>query len=421
MLSRIEEDYLATTDFPYSDKNPLHFHLNEKPVKLKRSELDLYRANYLNFIFASDARGNSRISPERLMERNRPTHPADLMSIRTWDTVHLEPQAPNNKPPVDSLYDQQRNLGTFQRSVDYRSVVQICSSIISKKTKGVCWTQLIGFISSALMENPKQELRFFRMCESMAPNIQDLPHLLHMLDEIKILADRRDLSTCTLLQLNKFKERNLMDSFCRRAHLVPELTKRLRTGPPIASRELERMKVSDHLPTLVPIGEGNFDEARKGTGDKPGRAGRHFSERALERQAKLNNKATDVIDLMKSKKWSPACLVATAQLKKNPNDAEMYINRAMCLINLEKYSDAVIDCTRALAIKRSDKALRLRAGIWMMLGDKLMAQADMDAMEDQSLAGGALARMIDEVVLEREIGDELMTLARARKAGNSEV
>ena len=399
MLTRLEEDYLGVADFPYTDKQPIHFGLVSDPVQLKKSELEQAQLRYQKLLCPEP------ISVGRIMQRIVPKIPADLTGIRTWESMNFEPHFETG-PGGAGARDIERIIGAAQRAQDYRTVVRFCSAILYKQSKYLCWTHIIGYISGVITEVPQPELFFSCLCKAMVFNLIELPHLFHFLDELRIVSETGDCESCTLLKLNKFSDRAIINAFYKHAHIIPELTTRPQTSTALSTNEVSRLKApGTNVPPLVPVGEG----------EKEGGGSRHFSDRAFERQAKLKNKETDVIDMMKSRKWVPACTLATAHLRKNPNDADMYLNRAMCLVNIEKYSDAILDCTRALNVQKSDRALRLRAGIWLMLGDKLMAQEDLDAMEDKSLSGPELGRLLREAECSSRLADDVAALSKSRK------
>jgi Flp pilus assembly protein TadD len=89
--------------------------------------------------------------------------------------------------------------------------------------------------------------------------------------------------------------------------------------------------------------------------------------------------------LIQAERWSEAIMAATEVISRDPKDAEMYLHRAFALHQVGKLADAIADCTESLDIRKSDKARRLRAGLWLLLGERDIAQQDMDEMEDKRL------------------------------------
>lgn len=220
------------------------------------------------------------------------------------------------------------------------------------------------------------------------------------MNEVKLLSITQNFSTCILCHLNLINLTNIGDVISRRARLIPELCVRSDVTS-VHCREPIRWTDAD-LPYLEPIGEGerpsSYEDLRAMSAMdrhyKP--IGRPKSTLRVRRHAKVAKETNDITELIKNQKWFQASLVATEHLSRNPNDSEMYINRALCLIKLDKYTDAVLDATKSLAIKRTDLALRIRAAAWIALGDVEMAQEDVMEMEDPKMNGCDLRKMVQE-------------------------
>ena len=75
--------------------------------------------------------------------------------------------------------------------------------------------------------------------------------------------------------------------------------------------------------------------------------------------------------------------MTTDFINKNPDDSEMYLHRAFALFRCFKLQDAILDCTRSLKLKKTDKALQMRASFWLMLGDPEMCRIDLNQLENK--------------------------------------
>lgn len=387
MFSRLEETFLSRESS--SRKNPINFSLTMPRPKLLKSEILAKSKKYASVL------NRGCVKEEQILSRNTRTRPADLINLRNWECIGLNSKSA--KRPIEHILAEFQTIGIAQRSRDYMHILKLCDAYANRRNQMIGWKEVLGFVISIIVEQ-REEFGFYRICSKYEFNKPDLPYLLHFMNEVKLLSiTMQNFSTCVLCQLNLI---NLSDVIGRRARLIPELCVKSDVTS-VHCRELIRMNDAD-LPYLEPIGEGerpsSYEDLRAMTAmDRHHRpAGRQKTALRARRHAKVAKETNDITELIKNQKWFQASLVATEHLSRNPNDSEMYINRALCLIKLDKYADAVLDATKSLAIKTTDLALRIRAAAWIALGDLEMAQEDLLDMEDPKMNGCDLKAMVHE-------------------------
>jgi tetratricopeptide (TPR) repeat protein len=139
---------------------------------------------------------------------------------------------------------------------------------------------------------------------------------------------------------------------------------------------------AESVPLPLPLAEGSRSHFALAAAGAKGKA--RGGTKARGRVAK-GKEAGDVVLLIQEQKWESALTVATEAISKNPEDAEMYLHRAYCEMHFERYADGVLDCTRSIEIKRSEKAFRMRAACWLRLGEGHLATLDIDEAIGQGL------------------------------------
>jgi tetratricopeptide (TPR) repeat protein len=276
-----------------------------------------------------------------------------------------------------------RSVATLQRNRDFGKMVEWALD----SGQGFALPQLLGFVAAVALESDAAEFDFFRGAESSRCSGADLPHLHHLTDELHLISSQSDAGF-PLLELN-FLEPDIKPihaAFSRRDHLIPNL--RHAPPPPVAvPADCERMRAdadaaARSVPLPLPLCEGNRTHAALAAAGAKGKA--HGGAKARGRAAKAKD-AGDVVWLIQEQKWETALAVVTDAILRNPEEPEMFLHRAYCEMHFKKYADAVLDCTRSLDLKRSEKAFRMRAACWVALGQRDLAILDMDEAADQGL------------------------------------
>jgi tetratricopeptide (TPR) repeat protein len=155
------------------------------------------------------------------------------------------------------------------------------------------------------------------------------------------------------------------------------------------------------LPYLLPVGEGIHivrEEPRPGVAMARrggGRGPRGFTQ--------------DVLAMIRNARWNDALKLTSRVIERDPKDHEMYVHRAFVLYQLGQYADAVGDVTKSLDIKKTEKAKKLRAALWCLLGDREMAELDLDQTDDHSFKAAR------QKAVKAPLGPQLRAGARGAK------
>lgn len=94
--------------------------------------------------------------------------------------------------------------------------------------------------------------------------------------------------------------------------------------------------------------------------------------------ADLENTSDSVASLMRQSKYAAAAAVASSALEQNPRNNEMLFHRAMALFKMEKYEDAIADCSSLVRILSTYGVRQFRAGLWELVGQRQYADEDME-------------------------------------------
>jgi tetratricopeptide (TPR) repeat protein len=291
---------------------------------------------------------------------------------------------------LEILLQSLRAVGFYQRTGDHAQIVNYARKLLPREASAFTLPHLLGFVAAVAREINVQEFEFHALIQAANSSPIDIPHLLHFTDELQLMTIGVE-SGFPLLELNFMDVKPLMIAFSKRYHLIPEI--RLYPAPPIVlPRDYEEMRreadrAAEALPELTPVGDGNRigpDELRAYGAAVRGR-GRGTAKSRPRAPGKPQG---DVVALIQRGKHAQAYVVATEALAKAPDDWEMYIHRAFCQLLLEKYADGIIDCNRSLEIKRTEKAFRLRAALWLKLGDREMSDRDLREFQPPARATG---------------------------------
>ena len=92
----------------------------------------------------------------------------------------------------------------------------------------------------------------------------------------------------------------------------------------------------------------------------------------------LENTSDSLANLMRQSKYATAAAVASNALEQNPRNNEMLFHRAMALFKMEKYDDAIADCSSLVRILSTYGVRQFRAGLWELVGQRQYADEDME-------------------------------------------
>ena len=91
------------------------------------------------------------------------------------------------------------------------------------------------------------------------------------------------------------------------------------------------------------------------------------------------NPSEKIVAMIQKKEWLNAIQAATEYLaeSKNINYAEMLQHRAYALMKFGKYHDAINDISKAIEIEKTDMRLKMRAAMWLTIGERDLCNLDL--------------------------------------------
>jgi hypothetical protein len=357
MVTRAEHDFFVNEAAPYSRKSSLPVCLCMMPPEVSPAELEALKSSCREIFIQS--------LDNQVFPRRRPVaSPANVTEIRSWNSINV------------SAGTRLSSLGMMQRHRDPQGIFYACESL----THEFCFARILGWVTAVLNTKTEEEYNFYTRVQSSPVSVANFVMVSNFLDEIRSAIAGGGPSP--LLDLNCLEAHLLRTSFTRMGHLIPEV--RICEDPPCADCDLGRIIKSRReikIPMPIPITMGAIGEK---SGVKP-ILKQKSGVRSVDRR-----KDWDVVMLLQEKSYLRALSAASEHLSKFPEDSEMYLHRAFCLLNLEQYADAVLDCSKSLSLKKTDKALRMRSALWWKLGDFKLAKKDLKAMEDEIWAANFL-------------------------------
>jgi hypothetical protein len=354
MVTKAETDFFSNEAAPYFRKSPLPLYLCTQSPELTSPELEAIKRSYRDVL--------GRQVDKQIVARHHPTNlPATLSSIRLWNSINTGPGT------------RLSNLGSAQRRRDPKEIFHVSESLAPE----LSFARILGWLSSVLGEKSHEEYHFYTRAQSPPSLLSNFITIVNFMDEIRSGIFSGGVYWAPLLELNCIDPHELRSPFDKLCHLIPEV--RIYQEPRCINRDLERLLNSSQnvaIPMPLPITESTYHS------EDPEKSHRKSkSARSADRR-----KDPDIMDLLEEKAYFRAQAVASAHIARFPDDWEMYLHRAFCLINEERFPDAVIDCSKSLEIKKTDKGLRMRSALWWKLGDFKLAKKDLKAMEDQNWA-----------------------------------
>ncbi|KAH0794000.1 Heat shock protein sti1-like protein [Histomonas meleagridis] len=333
------------------------------------------------------------VTANQVRRRHQIRNPANLLTSQSHVSPDLfHPSCLNSEEPVTNIKDSDLLIAVGQslRSHKYDEINQICESHKSSNCLNIF--KFIGFISSIISESDEYETKFYEDISNLNMCKSEIPHYTHLLDEIHLIS-QTDYPT-PLMELILGDITDLRHVFNSGFHLIPKLTFS-ETNLPIddssSGRFLDAIsQFRNNLPPLEPIGEGIKIMLKEPLAPQsttpifPSRIRPKSNQKSRNRIIPKSKEESDVLKFIAKSNWPAAISLATEMIEKNPDDPEIYLHRAFALINCYKIQDAILDCTRSLKIKKTDKALQMRASFWLMLGDSEMCKNDLNQLESKS-------------------------------------
>ena len=314
----------------------------------------------------------------------------------------------SNGSGYQKMAEYKKLLGCYLRRGEYKNVISLMQKI-HQQLHFVGILSIYSFISAIASKDDTNEFNFFQIIEQqLTHQWNDLRHIYHLFDELQLLSSKEEYPT-PLLDISFLDVSRLKDILRFRYHIYPTFQlNALYFCAPDRSLDLTQLvgNISTKLPPLIPIGEGFFgipptdpqvlfnlsSSTNSSATSSPSfnKSSNHRSKggsgsKNRSRTPVKSKESAEVLSLISAAKWEQAVIAATDVLTKNPKDSEMYLHRAFALYHFAKMEDALNDCTTSLSIRKTDKALRMRASFWLLLGDPDLCKEDLMMMDDKSI------------------------------------
>ncbi|OHS99145.1 hypothetical protein TRFO_34505 [Tritrichomonas foetus] len=399
MKSEVEQFNKLQFPPPLKTFSPINFKLADE-----RPTLSYSQASLISFESVSYFEVGNPIS-EQIRARFKVEDPITLRDYIPQPYLETEQDIANVSYPNNS--DEQRKIiftkqvGGHLRRREYEPVVSLMAKIQSHlQYSGIL--PLYAFISAIICDDDANEFNFFQYIEeNFVQSIFDFPHYNHVLDEIFLLSKKGNYPT-PLLDISVPDVFTLKNMLQKRVHIIPSFqfhTNFFHFQDRILGITQTFNSIRTKLPPLLPVGEGfhGITNDQKPLPINFSMKNRSKNSKARSRTPVKSRESSDVLSLISKSKWSEAVALATEALSKSPNDTEMYLHRAFALYHIEKMEDALNDCTLSISIKRTDKALRMRASFWLLLGEADLCMEDLLMMDDKSLYQSVVKQNIQKM------------------------
>lgn len=225
---------------------------------------------------------------------------------------------------------------------------------------------LLGYISSVALKNSTKQLNFIREIEKSKILPGNIPHFNHLIDEIRSIHQTQESGP--LLKLFSIPQ-DFLDVFIHCSQPVPHFsTKSISTPYKSPLSILEQIKSTVIIPPLEPDIPSSLSLC-------PG----HLSS--------YQPSSKKIADLITDESYEEAISKATLLLEKSPENANLFLQRAIALTKLNRFHEAIADCSESLLhMKKNSAAFVIRASLWLLLGELELAISDMkEVVQTQTL------------------------------------
>lgn len=301
--------------------------------------------------------------------------------------------------PVTSIQYAIRLICSYLRFRNYEAAIDAALDAINKiPDSGLI--PFLGLLAAICFGSESDEMIFFEACEKSFYIDDELPQFYRLIDELIVLrslseSEVKDYHT-PLINLILPDNKDLFKALKEKVRIFPRIGYDLQKliikcrrpkNQPQSQVLNEMLKIAqqarENLPQLLPVCEGlsSIEYSQTAQSKKPKARSKSKAKQSLKIKQANGNPTDKVLALIQNKEWKAAAAVATEYLEQNPKDADMLQHRAFALINLYKTHDAIIDISKAIAIKKTDRRLRMRAAMWITLGERDLCDADLKAIE----------------------------------------
>lgn len=300
---------------------------------------------------------------------------------------------------ANSLQYSIRLICSYLRFRNYEAAIDASQTALNKVTDSGL-IPFLGLLAAICNRSEAEEMIFFEAAEKSFYLDDDLPQFYRLIDELLVLrslpeSEIKDYHS-PLINLILPDNRDLIKALKEKVHIFPRIGSDLQkllikyrrhksqTHPQSLVEMLQIVdQAKENLPQLLPVCEGlsSIENSQSNTSKKPKARAKSKVKQTLKMKQANGNPTDKVLMLIQNREWKAAAAAATEYLEQNPDDADMLQHRAFALMNLYKNHDAIIDISKAISIKKTDRRLRMRAALWITLGERDLCDADLAAVE----------------------------------------
>lgn len=363
-----------------------------KPDKSIKKEL-LYAGHNFKIFDAIGEKSDLTGNVYKLIDDN--THDDGMITIKDKDprlgiklAVSRNSVMTSYNAPDLSYIDYLRIIQCHIRNMEYNRAYDVANSGISQ-LKEPRLILFFGYILALLFKDEAQVLKIFLLISNSRFNKEDIPQLFRLLTELKLLTyDQYESARVTLFSVNFFRENlpilaDMTKEKLIRLRVIPKLfSQTSRQVYEIISDEYnsvskvydssdnadnKSLDVAKELPDLIPVSEVDLSEIQP------------RNEVDLEKDANMEY----LLKTINNRDWTTSIHIATYLLKKSPENDEILQHRAYALMKYGRYFDAIRDITKAIEANKTVIRLRMRAAMWLALGDRESAKLDEDLVNSK--------------------------------------
>ena len=299
-----------------------------------------------------------------------------------------------NMPQTNYLHYYLRLIASYLRFKNYPAAVQAASAAMSK-INDCGLIPFLGFIAAICCSSDMDEMVFFEAAEKSFYSSDDLPQYFRLIDEMTALRAQPDIKT-PLLSLILSDTSDLAKALKERVRIFPRIgcdihklisrydirKKNLQSTQKLSEMYIERDATREALPQLVPLCEGfaTNDDSPPTPAKKTSKL-RSKAKQKQNQKMQSGNPTDKVLAMIQKKEWVAAIQAATEVISQNPKDGDMLQHRAYALMRFGKNHDAINDISKAIEIKKTDDRLKMRAAMWLALGERDLCNIDLMSLE----------------------------------------
>lgn len=443
MKSEIEQFNKLQFPPPLKSFDSIKFHLADKRPTLSYSQAISLSEQSLKYFSVGNPTANM------VRSRYYVDNPVKLCETMPNQCTEVSQDISNsidigtNSNSSQKIAEYKKLLGCYLRRGEYKNVISLMQRI-NQQVHYIGVLSVYAFISAIASKDDTNEFNFFQIIEKqLINNILDIRHIYHLFDELQLLSSKEDHPT-PLLDISFLDVSRLKEVIQFRYHILPTIQLNLRYfRTPDRILDLTQIinNISTKLPPLIPIAEGFFgippnnpqtilnlnSSTNSNSNSSPSFNQKQSNHRSKGGSGSKNRSRTpikskesaEVLSLISAAKWEQAIIAATEVLAKNPKDSEMYLHRAFALYHFAKMEDALNDCTISLSIRKTDKALRMRASFWLLLGDPDLCKEDLQMMDDKSLYNNLFKQNANKIQNNSTSSNKGKGYKGIQKGGNS--